>query len=244
MPAKSKQELQRVEPFSPNTLREFVSTSLAAQANANNAKAMAAYMKTEQPFFGVNQPGRKPIFRELVLRYPPESNQQYRAAITSLWSIPQREGQYAAIHFADHFEDRHTLTNLTFFKKLIEQGAWWDHVDWIATHIVGRVVKQNRAEASEVMRKWIDDDDLWVRRTAIICQVQHKEETDYKMLFEFCLMRAHEKDFFIRKAIGWALRSYAWKEPERVRAFIIKHRAKLSGLSVREGGKHLDLPEK
>jgi len=228
--------------FSTDELRTFVSSWLAAQADGKKAKEMAAYMKTSQPFFGVPQPARQPIFREMVRKFPPRTNKEYRAAVTSLWGIPQRDGQYSAIWYAEHFKAYHVPGNLPFFKRLVQEGAWWDHVDWLATRVIGRVVLEAREESSIVMRRWIDDDDLWVRRSAIICQVQHKQETDEQMLYEFCLRRAHEKDFFIRKAIGWALRSYAWKEPERVREFIIAHRAKLSPLSVREGGKHLDLP--
>jgi 3-methyladenine DNA glycosylase AlkD len=90
------------------------------------------------------------------------------------------------------------------------------------------------------MRKWLEDEDLWVRRSAILCQLHHKEETDEKMLFDFCLKRADEEDFFIRKAIGWSLRQYAWTNPEAVKKFLKTHGKKLSALSVKEAEKNLE----
>ena len=90
-----------------------------------------------------------------------------------------------------------------------------------------------------VLNRWIDGEDMWLRRSAILCQNRHKERTDQEMLFDFCLRRAHEKEFFIRKAIGWALREYARTRPEEVRAFLLEHGDKLSGLSRREAAKHL-----
>ena len=89
------------------------------------------------------------------------------------------------------------------------------------------------------MRAWIDDRDLWLRRTSIICQVGHKESTDEGLLFDACASRLHEGEFFIRKAIGWALREYAKTDPDAVRAFVDNHRDEMSGLSIREAAKHL-----
>jgi 3-methyladenine DNA glycosylase AlkD len=89
------------------------------------------------------------------------------------------------------------------------------------------------------MRKWIDDENLWVRRAAIIAQLKHKKDTDEQMLFEFCLRRAEEPDFFIRKAIGWSLRQYAWTNPDAVKKFLKSHGKKLPTLAVREAGKNI-----
>jgi 3-methyladenine DNA glycosylase AlkD len=90
-----------------------------------------------------------------------------------------------------------------------------------------------------VVDTWIDSDDMWLRRTAIICQVGAKERTDADRLFRFCARRASEQEFFIRKAIGWALRQHARVDPESVARFVIEHRDELSGLSFREATKHI-----
>jgi len=109
----------------------------------------------------------------------------------------------------------------------------------VAADLVGAVLASDRLEIAPAMRRWIDDPDMWIRRTAILSQIRHKANTDERMLFDFCRRRANEKEFFIRKAIGWALREYAKVEPTAVRGFLASHGQKLSGLSVREAAKHL-----
>lgn len=220
----------------------FIVRELGSLADARKAGEMAAYMKTDQPFFGVSEPRRRPVFRELFERFAPANAREYRANVLALWDAgraSQREIQYAACNYGEHFDEHHTPARLAMFKRMIIQGAWWDHVDHIAMRMVGPIVRGHPAAGVPVMRKWIDDDNLWVRRVAIICQVGHKDQTDADMLFEFCLRRADEKDFFIRKAIGWALRQYAWTNPGAVKKFLVKHKSRLSNLSVREGGKHI-----
>ena len=97
----------------------------------------------------------------------------------------------------------------------------------------------HHSEMAAVLEEWIDHTDVWLRRAALICQVRHKERTDAAMLFDFCRRRAHEKEFFIRKAIGWALRDYSQTDPDRVRDFLESEGDRLSGLSRREASKHL-----
>ncbi|MGI9601109.1 MAG: DNA alkylation repair protein, partial [Acidimicrobiales bacterium] len=121
----------------------------------------------------------------------------------------------------------------------VTEGAWWDLVDSVASGIIGKVVLNERARMRPLLDEWIDCDDMWLRRTAIICQLEHKESTDVEMLFGFCTRRAFEKEFFIRKAIGWALREYAKTDPDAVRVFVAEHQSELSGLSRREATKHL-----
>jgi 3-methyladenine DNA glycosylase AlkD len=129
---------------------------------------------------------------------------------------------------------------------MIVEGAWWDFVDDLAIRLTGVVWLNNRATITPIMDKWIElpgagDKNMWLRRAAIIGQIKHKERTDEDRLFEYCLRRSHEKEFFIRKAIGWALREHAYTNPRGVKSFLLKHHAKLSPLSFREAGKHLGL---
>jgi 3-methyladenine DNA glycosylase AlkD len=122
---------------------------------------------------------------------------------------------------------------------MIVSGAWWDFVDEIAIRLVGRALDKDPEHITPTIRRWIDHPDPWLRRTAIICQVARKESTDSALLFEACARRSQETDFFIRKAIGWALRSYAYTDPAAVRRFVSTHAGELSGLSRREATKHL-----
>jgi 3-methyladenine DNA glycosylase AlkD len=217
----------------------FATRQLAAVADPSAAAAMAAYMKTEMPFHGVNRPGLRPILRDLKLRWQPETRSEYRALVERLWSLPHREEKYLAIGVArahDHFVTR---TALPLYKRLIREGAWWDFVDEVAIKLVGRVLRRQREATTPTMYSWLGHSDLWVRRSAIISQVDHKEETDPDLLFTACTARAHETDFFIRKAIGWALREYAKTDPDAVRRYVQTHHDALSGLSRREATKHL-----
>jgi 3-methyladenine DNA glycosylase AlkD len=122
--------------------------------------------------------------------------------------------------------------------QLITTKPWWDTVDTLADHVVGMIVARH-PEAVSTMDSWLLDDNLWLARTALLHQLTYRDRTDVDRLFRYCLARADHKDFFIRKAIGWALRQYAWTDPEPVRAFVEEHRAVLSPLSVREALKNI-----
>jgi 3-methyladenine DNA glycosylase AlkD len=165
--------------------------------------------------------------------------EDYRTKVLSLWSLPHREEKYLAIGYAGTFRKHVAFPQIDLFERMIVEGAWWDFVDELASRIVGKIVLEEQPLMRPVLERWIDHPDLWLRRSAILCQNRHKANTDEAMLFEFCLRRADEKEFFIRKAIGWALREYARTQPDEVRAFLAEHGHKLSGLSRREAAKHL-----
>jgi 3-methyladenine DNA glycosylase AlkD len=208
-------------------------------ADPEKAGPMQAYMKTDMPFYGVPKPLRAPILKELKTRFPPASPAEYRENVLLLWRLNHREEKYLALGYAMAFKSHITFAQLDLYRTLIQEGAWWDFVDDVAAHLVGGVVLKDRARMRPVLEKWIDHEDMWLRRTALICQLRHRERTDSAMLFDFCLRRAAEKEFFIRKAIGWALRDYSRVNPAAVGQFLAKHGDRLSGLSRREAGKHL-----
>lgn len=215
-------------------LISFTQTALAAVADAEAAPQMAAYMKTSMPFYGVKKPARVPIVRAIKQQFRPGSRKAYTAAVRGLWRLPHREEKYIALAVARMFPSFIDSESFGLYEQLIREGAWWDLVDEVATQLVGRVLLAERPTIKPIMDAWIDDDDMWIRRTAIISQIKHKQQTDYRSLFRYCRERAYEKEFFIRKAIGWALREYSKTAPERVRAFVDKYEDKLSGLSYRE----------
>lgn len=202
---------------------------------------MAAYMKTEMPFYGVQKAGRVAILRDALRRFSPATRAAYRESVLALWSRPHREEKYLAIGFARAFPQYVTVSSVPLYRRLIIEGAWWDLVDEVAIRLIGAVLERQRGELTPTVRSWIDHRDLWIRRTAIICQVGDKEDTDVDLLFDVCRARMHETEFFIRKAIGWALRDYARTDPEAVRSFALANQAGLSTLSFREATKHLEV---
>jgi 3-methyladenine DNA glycosylase AlkD len=220
------------------TPTSFVQSALSEQADPSKTPGMQAYMKTDMPFYGVQKAARTRILGDLVIRFPPSDRAGYEGLVTELWRLPHREEKYLALGVARHFREYVVPEMLPLYRSLIVEGAWWDLVDEVATHLIRDLVVGHPDEVWPTVDTWIDDDDLWLRRTAIICQVGAKD-TDAARLFRFCEERAFEKDFFIRKAIGWALRQHARVDPDAVARFVREHRDQLSGLSYREATKHI-----
>lgn len=218
---------------------EYATTELAKAANSEKAKGMQAYMKTDMPFYGVQKPGRVGILRHLKSKFPPQDRDEYENLVLALWALPHREEKYLAQGLAIAHKQFIIPASLPLYRRMITEGAWWDFVDETSNHMIRPLVIQYPEETWPVIDGWIDDDIMWIRRSAIICQVGAKEHTDADRLFLFCQKRAHEKEFFIRKAIGWALREYAKTDPQAVAAFVLANGAHLSGLSYREATKHI-----
>lgn len=219
--------------------RRFAADALSAAADPDKALGMQAYMKTDMPFYGVQKPGRGPILRRLVDVYPPTDRDEYQALVLGLWNLPHREEKYLALGVAQAHRGFVEPAALPLYRKLIVEGAWWDLVDEVATHLIRDLVVGYPEGTWPVVDRWIDHEDMWLRRTAIICQVGAKDRTDSRRLFDFCVRRSPDNEFFIRKAIGWALRDYARTDPVAVAEFAQGHREELSSLSFREATKHL-----
>ncbi|MBZ0185991.1 MAG: DNA alkylation repair protein [Candidatus Obscuribacterales bacterium] len=217
----------------------FVRQKLESQADPEKATGMAAYMKTSMPFYGVQKPQRIPILKHLKANFPPADRAEYESAIKALWQLPHREEKYLALDYATSFVEFADPGSLPFFETLVRQGAWWDFVDVIAGHLIGNLFLAYRDRVGVDMDRFVSDENLWIRRTAILSQLKHKAATDEKRLFGYCSQCASEKEFFIAKAIGWALREYSYTSPETVGKFLLDHKQRISPLSFREGAKHL-----
>jgi 3-methyladenine DNA glycosylase AlkD len=222
-------------------LAEIVRDRLRAMADPERAKAQQAYLKTEQPIIGVGRPAFRALIRELARTHPPADRAAWERDVAALWEGPERDLQWAAVDWAQSFRRRRfvDLAAVPLFERMVREGAWWDLVDGIAVKLVGQVVADHREEMRPVLLRWIEDPDLWIRRTALLAQHDHRAETDTDMLLDFCRRQASDKSFWIRKAIGWVLRQHAKTDPALVRAFLAEQGDRLSGLSRREAAKHL-----
>lgn len=223
----------------PHPVVAFVQERLAPVANPDDARSMQAYLKTEMPILGVHAPDIKLIAREAAKSIPVDTQDAYEQAVSALWRGRYREHKWLAVAYARRFKAFIVPASLPLYERMIREGAWWDLVDETAIHLVGKVLLDHPRETWPVIDSWIDHEDLWLRRTALICQNRHHERTDQTRLFRYCLRRADEREFFIRKAIGWALRAHSYHAPEAVKTFLLEHRHLLSGLSYREGAKAL-----
>ncbi|MEO1272555.1 MAG: DNA alkylation repair protein, partial [Myxococcota bacterium] len=213
----------------------FVQEALRTAANPEKAAPMQAYMKTDMPFYGVPKPQRVTIQRAFRSRFLLTTFDEVRDLVEGLWALPHREDKYLALELAlAHAQLAQIPQALPLWEQLVRDGAWWDLVDPVASTLVSPTILKYRAETQAWVERWIDDESLWVRRLALLSHLKHREQTDAELLFAHCLARAHERDFFIRKAIGWALREYSRHAPEAVHTLLVNHRERWSGLTFRE----------
>jgi 3-methyladenine DNA glycosylase AlkD len=194
---------------------------------------MAAYMRNLFPFLGLPTPLRTILAKDALDGLRPSSEEDLLAAAARLWNLPEREYQYAACGLLSRHQKLLTERSLPALRTLVETSSWWDTVDSLAG-VIGSVVRKN-PQLSHEMDAWIDDSNFWVTRVAILHQLKWKTATDAERLFRYCEQRASDTEFFIRKAIGWALREYSKTDAAAVRSFVAAHEQTLSGLSKREG---------
>ncbi|MGB3442202.1 MAG: DNA alkylation repair protein [Actinophytocola sp.] len=218
-----------------------VRSGLAAAGDQRKAPEMQRYMRSELPFRGVASPERTALAKELFAAHPLPDETALRTAALTLWrEAAYREERYLAIAMTGHRAYRawQTPALLPLYEEMIVTGAWWDYVDELANRRIGPLLRGFPAELTPVMHAWATEEDRWKRRTSIICQLSFKEATDTALLTAAIEANLHDRDFFIRKGIGWALRQFARTEPGWVLAFVDAHPG-LSPLSVREAVKHL-----
>lgn len=205
---------------------EALRAGLASVADPAKAPAMRRYMKSELPFRGVPAPQRRRMARAVLAAYPIDDPDTWEEAVRALWFAARfREERYVALDLMDHrlYRRWQTPERLGLFAELVTSGAWWDLVDEIATHRIGPLLRAHRDAVGPVMRRWAASDDLWQRRAAILCQVGARTATDTALLAACVEAAQDDKDFFLRKAIGWALRDYSRTDPDWVRAFVEAH---------------------
>lgn len=220
-------------------LVERIRAGLGAAADPDRAPQMQAYMKSAMPFLGVPVPAVRAIVRAEAKARPPASTEALAGTAAVLWrEATYREQRYAASALLAVPAARRlrTMQLLPLYREMISTGAWWDHVDEVS-HRVGELLVAFPAEMAPTIREWARDPDRWLRRSAVICQLGLKDATDRHLLADAVQANLTDRDFFLRKGIGWALRDYARTDPDWVRAFADAH--ELSPLSRREALKHL-----
>ncbi|MEU6544948.1 DNA alkylation repair protein [Streptomyces sp. NPDC046859] len=221
-----------------DTVMERLTSTYAAAADPGRAAAMRAYMKDVAPFLGIPSPERRALSRSVVRGTPRPDEGDCTAVALRCWRLPEREYQYFAVDYLRRHVTRLSSGFLPVTRQLVSTVPWWDTVDALAAHVVGGLVTADAALAAD-MDAWIEDDDLWVARTALLHQLRYRERTDTRRLFAYCLRQSGHPDFFIRKAIGWCLREYAKTDPGAVRDFLAREGGRFAPLSVREALKNI-----
>lgn len=201
-------------------------------ADPERAAGAAAYMRDQFPFLGIPTPERRRLART-ALRDLEDPNESELAAIArALWAQPEREFQHTGCDYLRAHIDVAGIGFIDVVEQLVTTKAWWDTVDALAAHTAGPLVRAHPALVA-TMDRWIVSEQLWLARTALLHQLAYKRATDGDRLFRYCALRAGDREFFIRKAIGWALRTYAAIAPDAVAQFVAST-PELSPLSTRE----------
>jgi 3-methyladenine DNA glycosylase AlkD len=231
-------------PNSPTTsIARALRKRLMTAGDAARASAQQAYMKSSMPYAGVPMSNVRSIARDVLGALALDEADAWADTIRAIWRGAQvREERYAAIVLArlPRHRAHRTPAALPLYEELIVTGAWWDFVDEIAVHLVGELLSAHPKPVTKTLTVWSRDDDLWKRRTAIIAQLGFKDATDADSLFRWIEPSLASKEFFLRKAIGWALREYSKTAPDVVRRYVAEHADELSPLSRREALKVLE----
>lgn len=239
--ARTSRSARKPEPEPPAVdaalLLRGLRTALSAEADPVRAEEARRYMKSEMPYHGVPLPWVRALAKALFdpLRFADAG--EWASVVRALWTGARyREERYAAIALCRHRASRpfQTPEAMDLYEQMIVEGAWWDVVDEISEHLVGPIVRAYPEDLHPMMRAWSRGENLWKRRCAIICQRAFRQETDRELLYDCIAPSLGSKEFFLRKAIGWALREYARVDPAEVVRYVNEHRQQLSPLSVRE----------
>lgn len=226
----------------PIALAAEVASALQRAGDPQRARGQQAYMKSALPFHGVTVPRARQLAKAILRRHPLADEDVWQAAIRRLWrNATHREQRYAAIEvlLARQYASWLTPRRWPLVEELVVTGAWWDYIDAIAANAVGAMLRSHPDDTSQVLLRWAEDENIWKRRTAILAQLKCKDATDERLLRAVIEPSIGEAEFFLRKGIGWALRSYSYVSPAFVIDYVRDNAERLAPLTKREALKAL-----
>ncbi|UUZ92747.1 DNA alkylation repair protein [Paenibacillus sp. P25] len=211
---------------------------LRSRANPEQAAGMEAYMREQFPFLGIKTPEREALTKVFLKEHGVPSGDTLEEAVRALWRLPEREFQYTAMALLDKRRKDAGSARIDLLEELVTAKSWWDTVDLLAARLIGNHFTLYPEQIPGYTGRWLDSGNLWPQRSVLLFQLGYKKRTDTALLFGAIRHCADSKEFFIRKAIGWALREYSKTDEAAVRAFVAE--TPLSPLSVREALKYAD----
>ena len=209
----------------------------AAHKNATVAKGAKAYLLNQFEFYGIKTPLRRKLCKEFYKSNPISTHKELTVLIKECFAAPQREMHYFAIELLGYHKKLWSKQTIPLMEWIITHNSWWDSVDSTNSHVIGKFFLQFPEYIKPTTSKWNKSSNIWLQRMSILFQLMYKDKTDTQLLTKYIEHCALEEEFFIRKAIGWALRAYAYKNKRWVIQFIKDHPS-LSNLSKREALKH------
>lgn len=211
--------------------------ALRQAGDPGKAAGMQAYMKSAMPYHGVQAPMLRKVCNATFAGVRFAGASDWQQLVLELWRGARfREERYAALYLAADRRAREFQTPhaIAMYEEMIVTGAWWDYVDNIATQRIGAILRAYPGPMRRKMLAWSRSRDIWKRRTAILCQIGFKAETDLELLYACIEPSLGSREFFLQKAIGWALRQYAWTDTAAIEKYVRLNHARLSALSCRE----------
>ena len=204
--------------------------------NEEQAQKMSKYMLNKFEYIGIKTSERRKIFKNFFKEYKNEEKIDWEF-VNKCWENKYREFQYIAADYLKNMKDKLTIDDIPKFKRLILEKSWWDTIDNLDMTIGALALKDSNV--NKILLEWSLDENIWLRRIAIDHQLLRKEKTDTELLEKILKNNLGQAEFFINKAIGWALRDYSKTNPNWVKNFIEKNREKMAKLSIREASKYL-----
>jgi 3-methyladenine DNA glycosylase AlkD len=216
-----------MNPYTKQIIRVFKEAQ-----NARNAIPMKAYMKNKFEYLGIKTPERRELSKPFLTKASLPAVDDLWQIIMELWEQPEREYQYFAQGLCAKYLHYVKKDWIDHYKSLIIHKSWWDTVDFIAATLVGSYFKKFPEMIPSVTGRWMQSGNIWLQRSCILFQLKYKKDTDTTLLTSFIKPLASSKEFFIAKAIGWALREYSKTNPDWVLNFVENNT--LQPLSKRE----------
>jgi len=190
--------------------------------NEEKAQKMSAYMRSKFPFLGIYAATRKKLIKNILKKLQPNLT-TIEATLIELFMLAEREYQYIALDLLEHVKEKLYTTHIELVKRLILTKSWWDTVDVLAPKIIGSLFLKHPEQLESYNQKWVNSENIWLNRTSLIFQLRYKEQTNTSILFQNIISLKRKNNFFIKKAIGWALREYAKTNPQKVLEFLAKN---------------------
>ena len=217
---------------------QSLETAFLEKSHPENGLKMAKYMKNLFTFFGIKTEDRRLIFKTIWKENQKEVTENARSIAWELFTKPQRELQYCGIEILmKELKKNYKKEDIQLIEKLIITNSWWDSVDVIAKYILGQYLLEHPLETEKVIERFSNSENMWLNRSAILFQLDYKQKTNFDILKSECEKHKNSNEFFIQKAIGWALREYAKTNPELVKNYVIH--TNLKNLSQKEALKHI-----
>ncbi|NDP27221.1 MAG: DNA alkylation repair protein [Flavobacterium sp.] len=213
-------------------------TAFQKNCYPENAYAMAKYMRNHFSFYGIKTEDRRLIFKTIYKENQIEIAKNPREIAWKLYTKSQRELQYCGIEILiKQLKGNYEKEDIQLIENLIITNSWWDSVDTIAKNILGEYLLEFPLETENVIERFSNSENRWLNRSAILFQLGYKEKTNFDLLKSECEKHKNSNEFFIQKAMGWALREYAKTNPEAVNDFV--NNSNLKNLSKKEALKNL-----